>query len=685
MKLLNPLFHLILTLSSAALATEFHAGEQLNENNFQALTKEGLVLIELYSPFCAVCKRFAPSWIELVEKMTPYQSKGLSMAQVDCSAQGDLCAQLGVNSYPTLKLYRDGKDAGNYDDDKNVESIQTYLEQKVEEYQSSSKTDHNAPRYTEPQHSEPSPETYASDEPVPQASPPPDSEDPTLQPIPDTPVDTPVELPNPFGQVISLNSHNWNSYTDSAKNAFPIFVHFHTAWCKECRRLSHVWQNVARLLQNQVNVGEIDCEAKWNKKICKNEHVVQFPTFLIYHDGTKLSYSGPKLASSMAEDILKTVATPGTHEITMREFDRAIEEKNIFFLFLHSSRTPVSIINSVQTVGKGLLGSAVILKSDHQDIYDRLGLSNYYPYLLVFKEYQAEPWAKIKLEEISSKEESNPTLRHRKLTAEVRRWIAVNSIPVLDELDQRNYHRILNSGTKKLVVLACISGIIPSHDGINLDKSNPRSVQLKDEMKLWALQWRKSQAARGVDDLMVDWVWVNSDVWSEWLYTAYRVNLPRPTEDPRESSMILIVNTKQHRYFDTQANGRDIEFTSSSVFQTLLAVEMGKLSGKMSGTFKTRMIWRYERFKAYFGFLFQPHWLLFWVVLIGIVGFSVKNYRQSIARGAAGYGPVSPQSAKVFSSSLLPDSLSSKSPMSSRSPGFGSVFGLASNVPCKSD
>jgi hypothetical protein len=95
--------------------------------------------------------------------------------------------------------------------------------------------------------------------------------------------------------------------------------------------------------------------------------------------------------------------------------------------------------------------------------------------------------------------------------------------------------------------------------------------------------------------------------------------------------MILIVNTKQHRYFDTQANGRDIEFTSSSVFQTLLAVEMGKLSGKMSGTFKTRMIWvclhlpcpipslhlsihilmiilflqRYERFKAYFGVSFS--------------------------------------------------------------------------------
>ncbi|PLW07237.1 hypothetical protein PCASD_22652 [Puccinia coronata f. sp. avenae] len=402
MKLLNPLFHLILTLSSAALATEFHAGEQLNENNFQALTKEGLVLIELYSPFCAVCKRFAPSWIELVEKMTPYQSKGLSMAQVDCSAQGDLSSRRWELIFPDCSF--------TPDDDKNVESIQTYLEQKVEEYQSSSKTDHNAPRYTEPQHSEPSPETYASDEPVPQASPPPDSEDPTLQPIPDTPVDTP-----------------WSS---------PIRLANHTAWCKECRRLSHVWQNVA----------------------------LQFPTFLIYHDGTKLSYSGPKLASSMAEDILKTVATPGTHEITMREFDRAIEEKNIFFLFLHSSRTPVSIINSVQTVGKGLLGSAVILSR-----IIRTSTTDWAVKLLSLPpRLQGISGGAMGKDQVGGdfvKGGVQPDATASEVDGRSPPWIAVNSIPVLDELDQRNYHRILNSGTKKLVVLACISGIIPSHDG----------------------------------------------------------------------------------------------------------------------------------------------------------------------------------------------------------------------------
>lgn len=43
MKLLYSLCHLGLFLSSAVLASEIlHAGEQLNENNFDSLTKEGL-------------------------------------------------------------------------------------------------------------------------------------------------------------------------------------------------------------------------------------------------------------------------------------------------------------------------------------------------------------------------------------------------------------------------------------------------------------------------------------------------------------------------------------------------------------------------------------------------------------------------------------------------------------------
>ncbi|KAA1070577.1 hypothetical protein PGT21_016526 [Puccinia graminis f. sp. tritici] len=686
MKLLNSFCHLITFLSSITLAVELHAGVQLNENNFDSLTKHGLWFLEFYSPFCAGCKRFAPTWIELAQHMKDYEAEGLKMGQVDCIAQGDLCVQLGVSSYPTMKLYEDGKEKDSYTGEKSVEPIKKYLVEKLEGYRkpAGSESGHHPSHYGESHYGEsyrtaPSPETYASDEPVPQAQPPPESEDPTLQPVPPTPTDTPLELPNPNGWVITLNADNWNQYTDPTITPHPIFIQYHTAWCKECRDLIPVWEETARLLKGEVNVGEIDCEAKWNKKFCKSQHVTNFPTFAIVQEGNRLGYTGRREAVEMAEYIRKAVATPGTHEISMRELEHAIQAKNIFFLFLHSSRTQVAILNAVQTVGKSLLGSAVILKSDHKDIYEQLGLSSYHPYLLVFKEYQSKPWAKLVLEEVSPKVEPNALLRHHKLTMDLRHWIAVQSIPVLDELDQRNYFRVLNSGAKKLVVLVCISGIVPSRDGINLERSNPRSVELKDEMKDWAIQWRKSQEARGVEDLSVDWVWVNSDVWADWLAHSYGVNLPRPTEDPRESSMIIIVDAKHHRYFDRQENGQDIEFKPSSVFQTLLAVEMGKLSGRLAGTVVSRMKWKIFHFKNAYGYLFAPHWLFFWAVLFGIIGFSYKSYRASHARGAISFSPISPQMSKAFSSAVGLGSPDIKSP------GLGSVFGLASNVPCKAD
>ncbi|KAI9607817.1 hypothetical protein H4Q26_005262 [Puccinia striiformis f. sp. tritici PST-130] len=688
MKLLNSLY-LIALSSSTTLADQLHAGVQLNQNNFDSLIKDGSWFIEMFSPFCAACKRFAPTWIELADKMKHYESKGLKMGQLDCIAQGDLCKELGVNSYPTMKFYQDGKAMETYKGDNTVEALKKYLEERMEVHRSppkpaESQPDHHA-SHGESHHSTPSLETYASDQPIVQAHPPPDSEDPTLKPIPTLPIDTPLELPNPHGHVLSLTKDNWESYMNPSNNPFPIFIQFHTAWCKECRALVPVWEEVARLLKNEVIVADVDCEAKWGKKICKMEHVNEFPSFSIHHDGIQLGYGGPNVASSMAEFIRHSVATPGTHEINMRELDQAIKTSPIFFLFLHSSRTPVSIVvkrgpNGRQKLTR-LRGDLKIGPQGHLRPTRAVHLP---PVPVVFKEYEEKPWAKLVLEELSPKQESNPTLRFRKLALSIRQWISAHSIPVFDELDMLNYHRVLNSGAKKLVVLALISGIIPIHNGIDLEKSNPRSVQLKDEMKAWAVQWQKSQAARGVEDLTVDWVWVNSDVWADWLRTTYAVNLPRPTEDPRESSMIIIVDAEHHRYYDTQENGRDIEFKSAQVFQTLLAVEMGKLSGKLTGTFSSRMYWRFQRFKHSIGFLFQPHWLLFWTVLFGIIAYSVRKHLASPSHIRVGYTPISPQMSKAFYSHSSAG-VSSPDSYGSKSPGFGSVFGLASNVPCKAD
>ncbi|OAV91217.1 hypothetical protein PTTG_28035 [Puccinia triticina 1-1 BBBD Race 1] len=676
----------LLGLLPAALAVQLHAGVQLNENNFDSTIQHGLWFLECYSPFCPHCKHFAPTWIQLVDKMKHYEAEGLKMGQVDCIAQGDLCIRLSVDFYPQMKLYEDGKHVESYNGEKDIPALAKYLEKKVEEYQSKHKkpaepvatidpqpavadqpgSAAQTPVHAEPQHpSPPSPDTHPSVHPAPPAAPLPVSEHPAHTSAPAPQTDTPLKTPNPLGQLVTLDKDNWSSFTKAAPH-LPILVQFQTAWCKECRTLVPVWEETARLLKDQANVAQIDCESKWNKEICTVENIRQFPFFVLYHDGTKLDYSGPKVASSMAEFVRKAVATPGSHEITMREFDEALQKKNLFFLFLHSSGTPITVVDAVRTVGKGFLGSAEILKSDSQTIYERLKLPSSHAYLLVFKEYERVPWAKLELEEDagSPQEREGPRARQQKLTQAVQHWITVHSIPLLAELDQQNVHRVLNSGARKLVVLVALSGIVAQHAHIDLQKSNPKSVALRDEVKLWAVQWRKSQHARAVD-MPIDWVW-----------TSYGLLLPRPSDDPKLSSAIIVVDPHHHRYYDRQENGVTLAFKPTSVFQTLLAIEMHKLSGKLAGTFWSRLAWRSHLFVHSMRFMLEPRWIMVWMAVMGLVGYWLKS---SHPRRPPGSSSLSPQPAKPFLHA------SSSDPAPSKPPGFATVFGLNSNVALKAD
>ncbi|KNZ45435.1 hypothetical protein VP01_811g6 [Puccinia sorghi] len=647
---------------------KLHAGQQLNEENFDANTHNGL-------------------W--LVDKMKHYEPVGLKMGQVDCIAQGDLCIRLNVDYYPQIKLFEDGKFIESYNGDKDVEAIANYLEQKADAYQSKHKSSlQPAPTSSEsaaPEHSPsssvttqvaqipphqalptPSPQTYPYDQPVPQAHPPPASEH--LVSTIHTDAST-TSLPNPTGDVLTLDKDNWHSYTNPSINPHPIFIQFQTAWCKECRTLTPVWEEVARLLKNEVNVAVLDCEAKRNEETCQVEHISQFPSFVIYHDGTKLAYSGLKVTSVMAEFVRKIVTTPGSHEISVREFEEMLMKKNLFFLLLHSSQTPISVIKAVETVGKGFLGSAVILKSDSQTIYERLELSKLHAYLLVFKESEPRPWAKLTLEEQGVQEEPSAVMRQRKLSMAIQHWITLHSIPILAELDQHNFHRLFNSGAKKLIVLACLRGVVATTNGVDLEKSNAKSLQLRDEMNIWATQWRKSQQARSVD-IPIDWVWVNAEVWADWLYKSYGINLPRPTEDPRESSAIIIVDPHNHLWFDSQENGLDIAFRPTSLFQTLLAIEMGKLSGKLSGSFASRLTWRFHRITHSIG------------VIVGAGGYWVKRkgwWGRGVGAGYGGHFSMTISSSSCGSSSCDPSS------SALTKPAFATVFGLNSNVPLKAD
>lgn len=76
----------------------------IETKDFDNKTKEGLNLVDLWAPWCSVCKMVMPS-VEAIGE----ESKDLDVLKVNIDEEPDVASNLGVMSIPTLILYKDGE------------------------------------------------------------------------------------------------------------------------------------------------------------------------------------------------------------------------------------------------------------------------------------------------------------------------------------------------------------------------------------------------------------------------------------------------------------------------------------------------------------------------------------------------------------------------------------------------
>lgn len=77
---------------------------ELNESNFAAEIQSGTVLVDFWAPWCGPCRMQTPILEQVVGKV-----EGAKIAKVNVDDAGAVAAKFGVQSIPTLIVFKDGK------------------------------------------------------------------------------------------------------------------------------------------------------------------------------------------------------------------------------------------------------------------------------------------------------------------------------------------------------------------------------------------------------------------------------------------------------------------------------------------------------------------------------------------------------------------------------------------------
>ncbi|XP_018603247.2 protein disulfide-isomerase A3-like isoform X2 [Scleropages formosus] len=85
------------------------------------------ILVDFFLPRCAHCQKFAPEYERAATRL-----KGTAiLAKVDCSTSSKTCKRFGIKRYPTLKVFRNGKEFAIYDRSHSEEGIVHYMQKQT--------------------------------------------------------------------------------------------------------------------------------------------------------------------------------------------------------------------------------------------------------------------------------------------------------------------------------------------------------------------------------------------------------------------------------------------------------------------------------------------------------------------------------------------------------------------------
>lgn len=114
------------TPKEAASDADLPSGE-VTGDNFKSTIESGISFVKFYAPWCGHCKRLAPVWDSLREKLVSRPE--VKVLKVDCTLEVNkqLCNDEEIEGFPSLNLYQNGEKIASYSGSRSLEDLQDFL------------------------------------------------------------------------------------------------------------------------------------------------------------------------------------------------------------------------------------------------------------------------------------------------------------------------------------------------------------------------------------------------------------------------------------------------------------------------------------------------------------------------------------------------------------------------------
>ena len=78
----------------------------LNESDFEAVTAEGITLVDFWAPWCGPCRMLGP----VLEELAGQVGEDAAVAKVNVDENPALARKVGVSAIPLIVVFKDGRE-----------------------------------------------------------------------------------------------------------------------------------------------------------------------------------------------------------------------------------------------------------------------------------------------------------------------------------------------------------------------------------------------------------------------------------------------------------------------------------------------------------------------------------------------------------------------------------------------